>query len=323
MSSEVNKGKPRYWTTGVLLFAVALWVTLSIGTIPITSIFADDNAANLETPSTGVPPQSVAKQTTVKETVSTEPDSKGTKTDSNKDSPSEKPSISEDHPLYLPLVEAYKARLALKDVKSYEAVFVKRELIRSKLQKTSMNLKLREDPFSFYLKFLDQNAGREVIYVEGQNKNQLVIHEAGLKSLAGTVFRTPNAPDVMAENRYPADMVGLKKMINKVISQWEEEGKYAEVKTQKRPNSKLATGEECVVYESIHLTPRKQFKFHITRLWIEEKSGLAIRVDQLGFPQNGQKEPPILEEYTYGKLKLDSNLTNRDFDPKNPSYQYQ
>ncbi|MBM4075106.1 MAG: hypothetical protein FJ267_05615, partial [Planctomycetes bacterium] len=119
MSSEVNKGKPRYWTTGVLLFAVALWVTLSIGTIPITSIFADDNAANLETPSTGVPPQSVAKQTTVKETVSTEPDSKGTKTDSNKDSPSEKPSISEDHPLYLPLVEAYKARLALKDVKSY------------------------------------------------------------------------------------------------------------------------------------------------------------------------------------------------------------
>lgn len=236
---------------------------------------------------------------------------------------SPKPPIDEAHPLYLPLQEAYKAREALKAVKDYEAVFVKRELIGRRLQKSTMNLKLRAEPFSVYLKFLDANAGREVIYNEGRLNNQMQIHEAGIKSLAGTVLRAPNAPDVMAENRYSANMVGLKNMLDKIIKQWEEEGKFGEVKTQKYPGSKLPTGEECVTYESLHPTPRNQFKFHITRLWIDSKTGLAVRVEQLGFPQKGDKEPPVIEEYTYGSLKLNVKLTDYDFDVKNKTYKYQ
>jgi uncharacterized protein DUF1571 len=234
-----------------------------------------------------------------------------------------KPPIDEAHPLYLPLQEAYKAREALKDVKDYEALFVKRELIGRRLQKTTMMLKLRTEPLGIYLKFMDANAGREVIYNEGRLNNQMQIHEAGIKSLAGTVLRAPNAPDVMAENRYPANMVGLKNMLNKVIKQWEEEGKFGEIKTQKYLNSKLPTGEVCVAYESLHPTPRNQFKFHITRLWIDTKTGLAIRVEQLGFPQPGDKVPPVIEEYTYGNLKTNVKLTDYDFDVKNKAYKYQ
>ncbi len=234
-----------------------------------------------------------------------------------------KPPIDEAHPLYLPLQEAYKARETLKEVKAYEAVFTKRELIGRRLIKTTMNLKLRDEPFSVYLKFMDLNAGREVIYFEGRNNNQILVHEAGLKALVGTVQRAPNAPDVMAENRYPVNMIGLENMIGKVIKQWEEEGKFGEIKTQKYPNAKLPTGEACVAYESLHPTPRNQFKFHITRLWIDTQTGLAIRVEQLGFPQKGDKEPPVIEEYTYGNLKLNIKLTDRDFDTKNPSYAFQ
>lgn len=234
-----------------------------------------------------------------------------------------KPPIDDAHPLYLPLQEAYKAREALKAVKDYEAVFVKRELIGRKVQKTTMNLKLRVEPFGVYLKFLDANAGREVIYNEGRLNNQMQIHEAGIKSLAGTLLRAPNSPDVMAENRYPANMVGLKNLLDKIIKQWEEEGKFGEIKTQKYLNSKLPTGEECIAYESLHPTPRPQFKYHVTRLWIESKTGLAVRVEQLGFPQKGDKEPPVIEEYTYGSLKLNVKLTDYDFDVKNKAYKYQ
>ncbi|MEK6258284.1 MAG: DUF1571 domain-containing protein [Planctomycetota bacterium] len=234
-----------------------------------------------------------------------------------------KPPIDEAHPLYLPLQEAYKAREALKAVKDYEAVFVKRELIGRRLQKSTMNLKLRVEPFSVYLKCIDANAGREVIYNEGRLNNQMQIHEAGIKSLAGTVLRTPNSPDVMAENRYPANMVGLKNMLDKVIKQWEEEGKFGEIKTQKYKEARLPTGEECITYESLHPTPRTQFKFHITRLWIDNKTGLAIRVEQLDFPRKGDKEPPVIEEYTYGSLKTNVKLTDYDFDVKNKAYKYQ
>lgn len=232
------------------------------------------------------------------------------------------PPIDSEHPLYVPLQEAYKAREALSAIKDYQAEFTKRELIGRKVLKTTMSLKVRQEPFSVYLKFLDLNAGREVIYVEGRNKNNLLVHEGGIKSFVGTLSLSPTGPDAMSDNRYPVTMIGLETMLDKVITQWEAEGKLGEVKTQKYPSAKLPSGEECVAYESLHPVPRTQFKFHITRLWIEKKTGLAVRVEQHGFPQAGSKSPPIIEEYTYSKIKSNIPLTDRDFDTRNPSYAF-
>lgn len=232
------------------------------------------------------------------------------------------PPIDEKHPLYLPLVEAYKARAALEDVKDYEAEFTKRELIGRRLVKTTMAMKVREQPFSVYLKFLDAHAGREVIYVEGQNQNNIVVHEVGIRAIVGTLSLPPTGPDAMTDNKYPVTMIGMRTLIDKIIKQWETEGKLGEIKTQKYPNAKLPSGEDCIAYESMHPTPRNQFPFHITRLWIEKKTGLPIRVEQLGFPTKNSKSPPIVEEYTYGKIKTNVPLGDRDFDPKNPRYAF-
>jgi Protein of unknown function (DUF1571) len=294
--------------------APALFVmTLACGAILVTgsSMRAADPIKGDSREKSKTPPQTAVKEASPVTSVA-----------SSDGSELPKPPIDEAHPLYLPLQEAYKAREALKFVKDYEADFVKRELLGRRLQATTMKLKLREEPFSVYLKFVDANAGREVIYFQGRNNNQLLIHEAGLKSLVGTVVRAPNAADVMAENRYPVTMIGLKSMLEKVIKQWEEEGKFGEVKTQKYPSAKLPSGEECIAYESLHPTPRNQFKFHITRLWIETKTGLAIRVEQLGFPQKGDKAPPVIEEYTYANLKLNVKLSDIDFDRTNRAYAF-
>jgi len=231
------------------------------------------------------------------------------------------PPIDPAHPLYLPLQEAYRAREALKGITDYDAEFTKRELIGRRLHKTTMQLKLRHQPFSVYLKFVEPHAGREVIYVDGRNKNQLFVHETGIRSIAGTMSLLPTSPEAMADNKYPVTLIGLQTMVDKVIQQWEAEGKLGEVKTQKYPNAKLPSGEECVAFESLHPTPRNQFKFHITRLWIDKKSGLAIRVEQLGFPQ-GNQPPPIMEEYTYSRVRTNLSLGDRDFDIRNPGYAF-
>lgn len=232
------------------------------------------------------------------------------------------PPIDKQHPLFLPLVEAYKSRQALKSVKDYQAEFTKREFMGRRLITTTMNLKLRQEPFSVYLKFVNPNAGREVIYVQGRNQNNLLVHEVGFKSIVGTLELPPTGPDAMADNKYPVTMIGLKTMLDKVIKQWEAEGKLGEVKTQKYPDAKLPSGEECIAYESLHPTPREEFPYHITRLWIDKKSNLAIRVEQLGFPQRNDKTPPVVEEYTYSKLKVNVSLADRDFDKKNPGYAF-
>ena len=244
------------------------------------------------------------------------------KTTAPKAAPEIQPAADESHPLYVPLQMAHKALEPLSDIQDYECVFTKRELIGKKLVKTSMKLKFRDEPFSVYLKFIDTNAGREVLYVKGQNNNNLLVREAGIKALVGVVTLSPTGPDAMAENRHPVSSIGMKEMLNTVIKQWEAEAKLAGTRTQKRPDSKLSTGEICTVYESVHEKPNKDFKFHTTRLWIDDKSGLAIGVQQLGFPGKNDKEPPLIEEYFYSDLKLNRKLTDSDFDKSNKSYSF-
>lgn len=184
-----------------------------------------------------------------------------------------------------------------------------------------MRLKLREEPFSVYLYFLDPNKGREVIYVEGKNNNMLMVHETGVKALAGTVSLDPKSKDAMADNKYPVTMIGMRTMLERVIAQWEEEGKFAETTVQYYPDAKLGDV-ACTVIESSHPKPRDNFKFHMTRLYIDKTTLYPVRVEQYGFPGKGDKQPPLLEEYTYSQIKPNLGLTDKDFDHTNPSYAF-
>ena len=69
----------------------------------------------------------------------------------------------------------------------YSAVVVKQERIGDKLIQTVMFAKVREEPFSVYLYFLDRSddkgiKGREVIYVQGRNDNKLIVHTPGFQT---------------------------------------------------------------------------------------------------------------------------------------------
>lgn len=233
------------------------------------------------------------------------------------------PTIDPQHPLAPALDHAYKAREALDSVKDYTAIFSKQEMIGQQLKKTSMNLKFREEPFSVYMQFGKPYEGREVIYVAGANKNMLLAHDTGVRAvLGGTVSLSPDSQQAMEDNRYPVTMIGLRKMLDRIIEQWEAEGKFGETNVKYFPNAKLGTDVACKVIESSHPQPRKQFKFQMTRLYIDKQSGLAIRVEQYGFPQKGEKSSPLVEEYTYMSVKTNVGLTNLDFDAKNSNYAF-
>ncbi len=236
---------------------------------------------------------------------------------------SAKPSLDPGHPLYKPLEMAYESRQALNSVKDYQALFVKRELIGRKLQTTTMNLKLREEPFSVYLFFKDVNKGREVIFVNGKNKNQLLVHETGIKAVVGTVSLDPKGDMAMDGNKYPVTMIGMRKMLDKIITQWEEEGKYGETTVLYYDPKDTKLGDRpCTAIKTTHPQPRDQFKFHETLLFLDAETNLPIGVQQYAFPGKRDKQAPLVEEYTYGQLKLNAGLTDRDFDTTNPAYAF-
>lgn len=227
-----------------------------------------------------------------------------------------------EHPLAPALDLAKRSRAALKGVRDYTAQFSKRELLANRLKSQVMDVKIREQPFSVYFHFRGgPEAGREVLFVDGANRGHLLVHEDGIKAIAGTLSFVPTSPEVMKENRYPITQVGISQMLETIISQWEQEVKFGEVEVRFFPDARLGES-ACQAFESSHPQPRREFKFHITRLYFDKQSNLPLRVEQFGWPRSAVETPPVVEEYSYSNLKVNVGLTDQDFDRRNRNYRF-
>lgn len=227
------------------------------------------------------------------------------------------------HPL-IPAIElARQSQEVLKQVTDYHCTLIKRELINGQLVSQRLDMKLREAPFSVYMKFEHPSPGREILYVDGQNQNQILVHETqGLATLVGgTVSLAVNSPHVMAENRHPVTDVGMRRMLQLLIAQWEQETQFTESDVKFYPEARLRET-PCEVIEASHPRPRKQFPFHMTRLFLEKQTRLPIRIENYGYPQQANQPAPLIEEYTYLNLRANLDLTAMDFDSRNQSYSF-
>jgi hypothetical protein len=230
---------------------------------------------------------------------------------------------AQEHPLTPFLKLARSSRDSIASIRDYEALFTKRELVGRTLFTGQMLMKFRQQPFSVYLRFVDANSGREVIYAGPRYRNQLQAHEppGSFRNIVGTVSLDPTSPTAMAEGRHPITQIGMQRMLEALIEQWDAETKFGESNCQFYPNAKLQ-GTECQVCECTHPTPRRQFKFHRSRLYIDKKTNLPVRIEQWGFPPGGSGEPYLIEEYTYTDIKPNVGLTDTDFDVRNRRYHF-
>ena len=229
--------------------------------------------------------------------------------------------LEKEHPLTPALGAAKQCLRLAKAMSGYECLFSKKEVVDDDMIAQTMKLKIRHNPFSVYMLFREPRAGREVIFVDGQNENKLLVHETGLAALIGTLKLSPDDPKVLAENRYPITRAGVANMVAAVIAIWESETKYGEVDVKYFEDAKVGDY-TCRVIESTHPHPRRQFQFQMTRLWIDQKSGLAVRVQQFGFPKKKDGKPPVIEDYTFTAIQPDIRLSDRDFDKNNPNYNF-
>jgi hypothetical protein len=225
-------------------------------------------------------------------------------------------------PILAPALEAARAsRDDVRKMPGYICTFIKNEqLKKGSLMRQVMFLKFRREPFSVYLKFVEPHAGREVIYVEGQNKGRMQVHEtSGLASIIGTVSLAPTGSDAMKESRHPVTMIGMEKMLETVIADWEEALKHSAVKVDRYPQAKIGDT-ECLMFEVVFSQPHDSVKFHKTRLYVDKKNNLPRRVEQYAFPAKAGEQPPLVEEYSYSDVKTDAPLADRDFDVNNDNY---
>jgi len=60
----------------------------------------------------------------------------------------------------------------------------------------------------------------------------------------------------------------------------------------------------------------------MTRLYIDKSTNLPVRVQQYGWPTKRKGTPELVEDYYYTNIRTNTGLTDADFNPKNPAYNY-
>ncbi len=225
-----------------------------------------------------------------------------------------------EHPL-APFIRVAKSSLAEFDgnIRDYSCTFIKRERLDGELgEYQHIFMKVRNQPFSVYMRFLQPYPGREVLYVDGENDGELLVLESGWKRrVLGQLNLDPEGAVAMRGQKYPITRVGIRNLLRQLISEAEADTKYAECEVTVRPNMKV-NGRVTTMVQVVHPIPRQNFRSHISRVFFDNELRIPIHYDAFLWPSEPGGQPPLDESYTYSDLKVNNSFTARDFDPENP-----
>ena len=233
---------------------------------------------------------------------------------------------AEEHPLVpvLKIAEQGLKRIDA-DVQDYSATLIKKERVRGRLTDNQyLFVKVRHQPFSVYISFLapEDFKGREVIYVAGQNGNKLLAHEGrGWKARIGMVSLKPESPLAMEGQRYPITMMGMRTLTKRLMEVGTQDLRYDEVKVDTYEGTKI-NGRVCTCVQATHPFPRKHFRYHIARIFIDDEMQMPVRFEAFLWPSKKGGKPVLVEQYTYVNIKLNNGFTDLDFDPQNTQYKF-
>ena len=219
-----------------------------------------------------------------------------------------------------------------REVTDYTATMIKRERVGGKLlDENHMFSKIRSRkldgeeiavPLSVYLKFQPPSAkaGREVIWVEHQNDGKLVVHETGLVGLLRVKLQ-PTSLLAMSGNRYPITEIGIRNLLKKLVEKGENELKEEECQVTYTESIEFV-GRDCSLLRISHHEKKPEHEFAFAEIYIDNELQLPLCYGAYDLPEKEGGEPLIIERYIYKDLKLNVGLTDSDFDPDNPDYDY-
>jgi hypothetical protein len=224
----------------------------------------------------------------------------------------------DEHPL-MPVIRGLTASQEIMDksIRDYSCTFVKRERVQGVLgEQQHIFMKVMHQPFSVYMLFKQPFAGREVVYVEGQNNNKIIALDVGVKRILGKIPLDPNGAMAMKGQKHPITSVGIRNLCGKLIKVHEEELKFAECEVTVNPDPTI-DGRKTTLVQIIHPNPRKEFKNYVARIFFDNEHKVPIHYDAYRWPEQAGGKPQLEESYTYQNLQLNNNFTATDFDPNN------
>ena len=236
--------------------------------------------------------------------------------------------VNAEHPLMPVIRWAESERPNIAAIKDYTAILQKQENIGGTLHGAQvLEIKIRHEPFSVYTKvrFPQEVAGQQAIFVKGKNNDKVKAHGVGIERRLGTLDLDPEGPIIMRGQKYPITDIGILNLIDKLLEVAYEDIKFGECEVTYHEDVKLGTGpaaRECLMIQVMHPVPRRNFRFHVARIYVDKELNLPIRYESFDWPRREGEAPGLIEVYEYRNLKLNVGLTDADFDHANPAYNF-
>jgi hypothetical protein len=225
-----------------------------------------------------------------------------------------------EHPL-APTIRVLTDVLAHIDqnVRDYTCTLTKQEALDGVLsEQQSIMMKVRNQPFSVYMYFLKPFQGREVLFVDGVNNNEMTVLETGFKRHLGKMNLDPNGMIAMRGQRHPITQVGLRNLTARLLAGKTAEMAFPECTVASDPNQTIC-GRPATLIQITHPTQRKEFATHITRIFLDNELKVPICYDAFMWPETPGGKPTLDARYIYSNLKLNVGLAAQDFDANNPA----
>jgi len=197
----------------------------------------------------------------------------------------------------------------------FTATFHKQERIRGKLRGKEVSLmKFRAKPFSVYMKYTKGDKGREALYVDGKYDSKIQVHPGGL---LGPLFQLKIEPDsgmAMKNNLRPITMAGMTNMLNTVVPQFELARANGDLTVSYL--GKMDVGGRKA-YAIKRLLPKKDiYPCKELVFFVDCEALVPIGADS--YTWDNQLECT----YRYTDFKLNTGLTDDDFDRRNKAYHF-
>lgn len=226
-----------------------------------------------------------------------------------------------EHPLAPSLRLAERVLAEIENNKpDYTCMFIKRERIDGALTEPSyIQMTALNDPFCIHMRFVKPKKGQECLYAEGQHGGKMLARGHGVRKWAGVLQLDPHGDMAMDGNRHPITKAGLHNLTKEIIEIAQNDMKYGECTVKTYPNVKV-DGRPTVMIEVVHPTPRREFKFHIARIFVDREHRVPVRFAAWTWPTEEGGQPVLEEEYTYTDLKFNHGYTAADFVQSNPNF---
>jgi hypothetical protein len=211
-------------------------------------------------------------------------------------------------------------------VPDYTATFTKQERIAGDLTDVQeISLKVRQKPFSVYMKWRSGKTGQQAIFVEGQNEGMMLVKPGGaLGRLAKCIPVDPNGDLALSQARYPVTMAGLPavaEMIMKYQQGFIEKG--SGFQCEFRDDAEF-DGRPCyrffVVYDNAEVSP----DYRKSEILVDKQLALPVYVKNYTWARDADPatldEQTLVEHYTYTGIEIAPQFADLDFDRTNPEY---